>query len=99
MSTIAPVVSMLSTSFVAVPAFSLVEPAITSAPTAGEMVMSTNVCSSVAGSQVTKMMRDPALRAPVNAPRTNWVMPLADTPMTTSLLVGAKRVMARTPSS
>ena len=86
MRTIAPVVSMLSTSLVAVPAFRRVEPAMTSAPTPGAIVRSTNVCSSVPGSQVTKMMRAPALRARVSAPRTNCVMPLADTPMTTSFL-------------
>ncbi len=57
---IAPDVIMFSTSFVAVPAFSRVEPAITSGPTAGAIVRSTNVWSSVRGSQVTKMMRAPA---------------------------------------
>ena len=77
---------MLSTSLVAVPALSRVEPAMTSAPTAGAMVRSTNVCSSVRGSQVTKMMRAPALRARVSAPRTNCVMPLADTPIDDVLL-------------
>ena len=95
----APVVSMFSTSLVAVPALSRVDPAITSAPTPGAIVRSTNVCSSLSGSQVTKTVRAPALRARVSAPRTNWVMPLADTPMTMSFLVGRSRVMARAPSS
>ena len=99
MRTMAMVVSMFSTILVAVPAFSRVEPAMTSAPTPGAIVRSTNVCSSVAGSQVTKMMRAPTLRAPVSAPRTNCVMPLADTPITTSRRVGASRVKARKPSS
>ena len=88
MRIIAAVVSMLSTSLVAVPALRRVDPAMTSGPTAGAIVRSTKVCSSVRGSQVTKMMRAPARRALVNAPRTNEVMPLADTPMTTSFLPG-----------
>ena len=46
---IAIVVSMLSTIFVAVPAFSRVDPAMTSGPTAGAICRSTKVCSSVPG--------------------------------------------------
>jgi len=84
---------------VAVPAFRRVEPAMTSGPTAGAMVTSTNVCSSVCGSQVTKMIFEPALRALVRAPRTNCVMPLADTPMTTSFRDGLRRAIERWPSS
>ena len=76
-----------------------VEPAMISAPTPGAMVRSTNVCSSVPGSQVTKIMRDPALRARVSAPRTNRVIPLADTPMTTSFFDVFSRAIARAPSS
>ena len=64
-----------------------------------EIVRSTNVCSSVAGSQVTKIIRAPARRARVSAPRTNCVMPLAETPMTMSRLVGRSRVIDRAPSS
>src|SRR5256885_8951239 len=45
-----------------VPALRRVDPAITSGPTAGAMVRSTNVCSSVRGSQVTKMIFEPARR-------------------------------------
>src|ERR1043166_2753970 len=63
MRIIAAVVSMLRTIFVAVPALSRVEPAITSGPTAGAIVRSTKVCSSVRGSQVTKMILEPARRA------------------------------------
>src|SRR5205809_479248 len=81
------VVSMLRTILVAVPALSRVEPAITSGPTPGAIVRSTKVCSSVRGSHVTKMIFDCARRARVSAPRTNCVIPLADTPMTTSFLV------------
>ena len=91
MRTIAAVVSMLRTSFVAVPAFRRVEPAITSGPTAGAMVRSTNVCSSVLGSQVTKMIFEAALRARVKPPLTYGVIPLADTPITTSFFVGLSR--------
>ena len=97
MRIIAPVVSMFSTILVAVPALSRVDPAITSGPTAGAIVRSTNVCSSVRGSQVTKMIFDPARRARVSAPRTNCVMPLADTPMTTSFFVGRRRLIDRAP--
>ena len=95
----AAVVSMFSTIFVAVPAFRRVEPAMTSGPTAGAIVRSTNVWSSVLGSQVTKMILDAAQRARVSAPRTNGVMPLADTPMTTSLCFGFSRLIERAPSS
>ena len=59
MRIIAPVVSMLSTILVAVPALSRVDPAMTSGPTAGAIVRSTKVCSSVRGSQVTKMIFEP----------------------------------------
>ncbi len=96
---IAAVVSMLRTIFVAVPAFSRVDPAITSGPTAGAIVRSTNVCSSVFGSHVTKRIFAPAFRARVSAPRTNCVMPLAETPTTTSFFVGRRRLTARAPSS
>src|SRR4249919_2100775 len=64
------VVSMFSTILVAVPALRRVEPAMTSGPTAGAMVRSTKVCSSVCGSQVTKTTREPACRPRVSAPRT-----------------------------
>src|SRR5262249_38931302 len=77
--TMAAVVSMLNTIFVAVPAFKRVDPAITSGPTAGAIVRSTKVCSSVRGSHVTNMIFDPARPAPVSAPRTNCVLPLPDT--------------------
>ncbi len=89
---------MFSTSLVAVPAFSRVDPAMTSAPTPGAIVRSTNVCNSVPGSHVTKMIRVPTLRAIVSAPRTNCVIPLAETPMTMSFLRGRRRETARAPS-
>ncbi len=99
MRTIDAVVSMFRTIFVAVPALRRVEPAITSGPTAGAIVRSTKVCSSVRGSQVTKMIFEPARRARVSAPRTNCVIPLAETPMTTSFFVGRSRLIERAPSS
>ena len=40
-----------------------------------------------------------ARRARVSAPRTNCVMPLADTPTTMSRLVGRRRMIDRAPSS
>ena len=55
------------------------------------MVRSTKVCSSERGSQVTKMIFASALRARVRPPLTYGVMPLADTPMTTSFLLGFRR--------
>src|ERR1041385_9305268 len=99
MRIIAAVVSMLSTIFVAVPALRRVDPAITSGPTAGAIVRSTKVCSSVRGSQVTKIIFEPARRARVSAPRTNGVIPLADTPITTSFFVGRRRLTDRAPSA
>ena len=45
------------------------------------------------------MIRVPTLRAIVSAPRTNCVMPLAETPMTMSFLEGRRRETARAPSS
>jgi hypothetical protein len=55
------------------------------------MVRSTKVCSSVRGSQVTKMIFEPARRARVSAPSTNCVIPLAETPITTSCFAGRSR--------
>ena len=45
------------------------------------------------------MIFAPAWRARFSAPRTNGVMPLADTPMTTSFDVGWSRAIDRAPSS
>ena len=90
---------MLSTIFVAVPALRRVEPAMISGPTAGAICRSTKFWSSDPGQQVTKMIFAPALRARTRPPRTNGVMPLAETPMTTSFLVRRRRPMLRAPSS
>ena len=62
-----------------------------SGPTAGAMIRSTKFCSSEPGQQVTKMIFAPALRPRVSAPRTNGVIPLADTPTTTSRFVRRSR--------
>ena len=99
MWTIEMVVSMFSTILVAVPAFNRVDPAMTSGPTSGAMITSTNVWSSLPGQHVTKTIFTFDRRARVSAPRTNWVMPLADIPTSTSRLVRRSRRTARPPSS
>src|SRR6267142_1261288 len=76
------VVSVLSTSLVAVPALSRVEPARTSGPGAG--AMTTFALTPRARLHVTITVRAPARRAAASPPRTNRVTPLADTPTTTS---------------
>src|SRR5207245_11099269 len=76
------VVSVLSTSLVAVPALSRVEPARTSGPGAG--AMTTFALTPRARLHVTITVRAPARRAAASPPRTNGVTPLADTPTTTS---------------
>src|SRR5437660_5252647 len=76
------VVSVLSTSLVAVPALSRVEPARTSGPGVG--AMTTFALTPRARLHVTITVRAPARRAAASPPRTNGVTPLADTPTTTS---------------
>src|SRR5262249_57729482 len=92
------VVSVLSTSLVAVPALSRVDPASTSGPGAGAITTSIQVFvrrrdapapeglprGRPAALQVTSTVFAPRPRAAVNAPRTNGVTPLAETPTTTS---------------
>ena len=97
--TIAAVVSMFRTILVAVPAFSRVEPAMTSGPTPRMMATSARSFSADRGSQVTPMMGARAARALATAPRTNGVIPLAEIPITTSLRVGLRPRMARSPAS
>ena len=61
---IAPVVIMLSTSFVAVPAFMRVDPVTTSGPVIGDDEMSaTSSASCGGGEQATSAVRAPTLRA------------------------------------
>src|SRR5438874_2369351 len=76
------VVSVLSTSLVAVPALSRVEPARTSGPGAG--AMTTFALTPRARLHVTITVRAPARRAAASPPRTSGVTPRADTPPTTS---------------
>src|SRR5260370_1367735 len=83
------VVSVLRTSFVAVPALSRVEPARTSGPVAGAM---TTVAPDARparrrrtwGLHATSTVAAPRRRASASASATNGVAPLADTPTTTS---------------
>ncbi len=68
---IAPVVIMLSTSLVAVPAFMRVDPVIASGPTSGTTQSSTSSRISAAGSvQQRKTVRAPRATARSSAPRT-----------------------------
>ena len=85
--TMAPVVSVLSASLVAVPAFIRVDPVTTSGPVRMTMVTSQRSSSSSGGSeQVRKTVRAPRACARAKAPRTKGVVPLAAMPTTTSLL-------------
>ena len=83
------VVRVLSTSFVAVPALSRVEPASTSAPGPGAMTtMAPNARAvrprSTAGLHATSTVPAPRRRASARAAAANGVTPLAETPTTTS---------------
>ena len=81
----APVVSVLSTSLVAVPAFIRVEPVTTSGPTGTVMQTSQVSRSSRGGSeQETSPVRAPSVCARASAARTKGVVPLAAMPTTTS---------------
>ena len=86
---------MLSTTFVAVPAFNRVDPVTTSGPTLNTIATSASFFSSERASQVTPMIRARAFQACVTAPRTNGVIPLAEMPTTTSLWRGRSRLSAR----
>ena len=85
------VVSVLSTSFVAVPALSRVEPASTSGPTASAMTMPARRAATT-GLHVTSTVARPARRATRRAPRTNGVTPLAAIPTTTSPARARRRI-------
>ena len=77
---IAAVLSMFSTSFVAVPAFMRVDPVIISGPVSGSMGNSTARDSSESGVQLIPMVTAPSLRASPTAPSTYGVRPLAAIP-------------------
>ena len=68
--TIVIVEIMLSTSFCAVPAFSRVEPAITSAPTTTAISCSASRPSSEPSTETTATVSAPARAASASAPRT-----------------------------
>ena len=96
---IAPVVSMFSTSLVAVPAFRRVEPVSASGPTLGRITTSHVAVSCAGGSeQESSAVRAPSVWARVNALRTNGVVPLAAIPTTTSRGVTAAVSMAAAPA-
>ena len=81
----APVVMVLSTSLVAVPAFMRVEPVTTSGPTSTTMHTSTLSRMPRGGSeQVKNPVRAPSSRACSRAARTYGVVPLAAMPSTKS---------------
>ena len=90
------VVSVLSTSLVAVPALSRVEPASTSGPGDGAMTIGRPARRSAApigrALHWTRMVPAPRAAAVVSAPCTNAVTPLAEMPTTTS----PRRTRART---
>src|SRR5271166_1337543 len=74
---IVAVLSILSTSLVAVQARILVEPAIISGPGSGVIAISTHRDNSESGVQLMPIVRAPMLRASRIAPRTYGVRPLA----------------------
>ena len=81
----APVVIMLSTSLVAVPAFMRVEPVTTSGPVSGSTMMSARSrISAGGGEQATSAVLAPTPRAYASACRTYGVVPEAAIPMTKS---------------
>src|SRR6267378_2536481 len=86
----APVVNVLSTSFVAVPALSRVDPVSTSGPTMG-LTMTSHVSANTLGGveHVTRIVPAPSVCARASAARTYGVVPLAAIPTTTSRLVTA----------
>ena len=87
----------LSASFVAVPAFSRVEPARTSGPTRSATTMSARRRSAGEGFAVTRIVRAPRRRPRASAPCTNGVTALAETPTTRS--PNPARAARRSPSA
>ncbi len=97
---IAPVVIVLSTSLVAVPAFMRVEPVTTSGPVMGTMATSTRTARSTGGGeQATMAVRAPRVIARSSAPRTYGVVPDAAMPTTKSRWLTSRSSMALAPSS
>src|SRR5204863_6183296 len=84
----APVLSELSTSLVAVPALRRVDPVITSGPVTGLMMTSHVSARTLGGAEhVTRTVLAPMVCARPNAARTYGVVPLAAIPTTTSNFV------------
>ena len=75
-NTIDPVVSMFSTSFVAVPALSRVEPLMTSGPTTGVIIKSHASANADPSLQARPMANAPIWRAYFSPPITYGVRPL-----------------------
>ena len=99
MRIIAPVEMVLSTSFVAVPAFIRVEPVSASGPTLGRMTTSQVSASCLGGSeQETSTVFAPIVWARDRAARTNGVVPLAAMPTTTSRGVTCASSIAAIPA-
>jgi hypothetical protein len=97
---IAPVVIVLRTSLVAVPAFIRVEPAITSGPTSGTTHTSTRSRIPSPGSvQQRKPVRAPSSAARSSAPRTYGVVLDVAMPNTKSSVTTPASSSARAPSS
>jgi len=96
---IAPVVMVLSTSFVAVPAFIRVDPVSTSGPTLGRISTSHVSASTCGGSEhESKPVSAPIVCARESAARTNGVVPLAAMPSTKSSGVTRALSIASAPA-
>src|SRR6267378_2914454 len=81
---------MLRTIFCALPAFSLVEPAITSGPTTGTILISAAFVIGDPGTHVTATLRAPSSRAYLIAPTVYGVLPEAATPTSASSFVNRR---------
>src|SRR5580704_12137986 len=90
---------MLVIIFCAVAAFIRVDPEMTSGPTSATTAMSAALSKGVLWLQVMQAVLAPRARAYATAETTYGVRPLAESPSTTSFLVGRRRAMSRWPSS
>ena len=89
---------MLRATFVAVPAFSRVDPVISSGPVGRSNSTSAGMrLFSRLGLHVRRMVAAPSELAASSAPRTNGVRPLAVIPQTTSFEVTPRSLMANAP--
>jgi len=97
--TITAVLSMFKTNFCDVPAFNLVDPVNTSAPTPTAIAIFANRASGISRFAITAIVVAPRPRANFIAPKTYGVVPLAAIPTTTSLLPNLNRRKSRAPFS